>query len=43
VDRFFRENINVVEPEKRIMCLDDVDYFLSLLEETIEYYQMYDQ
>ncbi len=43
VARFFRENINVVEPEKRIMCLDDVDYFLSLLEETIEYYQMYDQ
>jgi len=42
VDRFFRESVNVFEPEKRIMCLDDVGYFLSLLEETVEYYQMYD-
>ena len=42
VDRFFRENVNVVEPEKRrslhILCLQDVDYFLKLLESTIEYY-----
>lgn len=40
VDRFFRENINVVEHGKRSMCLDDVDYFLRLLEDTVEYYQM---
>jgi len=42
VERFFRENINVVEPEKRrnlrILCLQDVDYFLKLLESTVEYY-----
>jgi len=42
VDRFFRENINVVEPEKRrslrILCLQDFDYFLKLLELTVEYY-----
>ncbi len=38
VNRFFRENFNVIEPEKRIMCLDDVDYFLKLLESTREYY-----
>ena len=37
-DRFFRENVNVVEPEKRNTCLHDVDYFLKLLESTIEYY-----
>lgn len=38
VERFFRENVNVVEPEKRNTCLNDVDYFLKLLESTIEYY-----
>ena len=42
VDRFFLENINVVEPEKRrslrILCLQDFDYFLKLLELTVEYY-----
>ena len=42
VERFFRENVNVVEPEKRrnlrILCLQDVDYFLKLLESTEEYY-----
>jgi len=42
VDRFFRENVNVVEPEKRrslrILCLQDVDYFLKLLESRAEYY-----
>ena len=43
VNRFFRENVNFVEPEKRIICIDDVDYFLKLMEETVEYYQMYDQ
>jgi hypothetical protein len=40
VNRFFRENVNFVEPEKRIICIDDVDYFLRLLEETVELYQM---
>jgi len=39
VDRFFRENVKVVEPEKRNICLHDVDYFLKLLESTIEYYR----
>jgi len=42
VDRFFRENVNVAEPEKRgnlrTLCLDDVDYFLKLLESRAEYY-----
>ena len=44
VERFFRENVNVVEPEKRrslrIVCLQDVDYFLKLLESTVEYYDL---
>ena len=39
VDRFFKENVNVVEPEKRNICLDDVDYFLKLLGSTVEYYE----
>jgi hypothetical protein len=38
VKRFFKENVNVVESEKRNICLDDVDYFLKLLEETVEHY-----
>jgi len=38
VYRFFRENINVVEPEKREACLNDPGYFLSLMEETVEHY-----
>ena len=40
VDRFFRENVNVVESEKRNTCLHDVDYFLKLLESTVEYYHL---
>jgi len=44
VDRFFRESVNVFEPEKRMIlrieCLPDSYYFLNLLEETVEYYQV---
>jgi hypothetical protein len=44
VDRFFRENVNVVEPEKRrslrILCLQYFDYFSKLLESAIEYYDL---
>ena len=40
VDRFFRENVNVVEPEKRNICLRDFDYFLKLLESTVDYYHL---
>ena len=42
VARFFRENVKVIEPEKRNTCLDDVNYFLKLLESTVEYYQLND-
>jgi hypothetical protein len=38
VERFFRENVNVVEAEKRNICLHDFDYFLELLESTVEHY-----
>jgi Mg2+ and Co2+ transporter CorA len=38
VDRFFKKNVNVIETEKRNICLHDVDYFLKLLESTVEYY-----
>lgn len=40
VGRFFRENAKFVESEKRIICLTDVDYFLKLLESTIEHYHL---
>jgi hypothetical protein len=40
VDRFFRENVNLLEPEKRNICLYDFNYFLKLLESTIEYYDL---
>jgi len=34
VDIFFRENVNFKEPEKRYQCLDDDNYFLTLMEST---------
>jgi len=40
VNRFFRENVNMVQTEKRNTCLNDVDYFLKLLKETVENYQL---
>ena len=42
IDRFFRENINLLKPEKRrslrILCLQGFDYFIKLLESTVEHY-----
>lgn len=40
VNRFFRENVNMVKPEKRNACLSDVNYFLNLLKNTVEDYQL---
>lgn len=40
VNRFFRENVNVVKVKNRSICLGDVDYFLKLLKETVEDYQL---
>jgi hypothetical protein len=40
VDSFFRENVNVIEPEKRNICWHDFDYFFKLMESTIEYYDL---
>ena len=43
IDRFFRENINLLKPEKRrslrILCLQGFDYFIKLLESTVEHYE----
>jgi hypothetical protein len=41
VNRFFRENINVVDTEKQSTCLHDIDYFLSILESTAENYYLH--
>ena len=38
VDRFFRENVNFVEPDQRSYCLHDYDYFMTLMESTKESY-----
>ena len=38
VNRFFREHVKWVEYDKRDLCLDDVNYFLNLLESTVEHY-----
>lgn len=38
VDRFFRENENLVAHQQRHSCSHDLDYFLNLLESTAEYY-----
>jgi len=40
IDRFFRENVNFVEPQQRDCCLNDLGYFLSLMEETVEHYYL---
>ena len=43
VDRFFREHVKYVKPEQRINCLDDVDYFMSLMDSVKECYDMISQ
>jgi len=45
VDRFFREHVNLVEQGKRrslrLNCLQDVNFFLKLLESAKEQYGFY--
>jgi hypothetical protein len=38
IDRFFRENENLVEPEQRQACLGDMDYFIGIMDEAVEHY-----
>jgi hypothetical protein len=42
IDRFIREKINLLKPEKRrslrILYLQGFDYFIKLLESTVEHY-----
>lgn len=40
IDRFFKEHSRYVAPEQRINCLDDVDYFLGLMDSVKEYYEV---
>jgi len=40
IDRFFRENANFVEPEQREACLHDKDYFMNLMDDTVEHYYL---
>ena len=45
IDRFFREHVNLVEQGKRrslrFDCMQDVNYFLKLLESAKEQYSFY--
>jgi len=40
VDRFFKENIGVIDPEMKIPCQQDFDYFIKLLDSTAENYYL---
>ena len=40
IDRFFRENENLVEPEQRQACFDDMDYFIGIMDEAVEWYYL---
>lgn len=40
VDRFFREHAKYVKPEQRNDCLDDVAYFMGLMESVKEHYDV---
>jgi len=43
VDRFFREHVKYVKSEQRKDCLDDVDYFIGLIDSIKERYDMISQ
>ena len=38
VDLFFKGHANFIKPEQRSSCLNDFDYFMSLMEEAVEHY-----
>jgi len=40
VNRFFRENEKLVKLEERFSCLQDLDYFLRLMDDTVEQYYL---
>lgn len=40
VDRFFRENENLLAPQQRYACVHDLGYFLNLIESAKEYYDL---
>ena len=40
IDRFFLENENLVEPEQRQACLHNMDYFIGIMDEAVEWYYL---
>jgi hypothetical protein len=40
IDRFFRENENIVEPGQRQACLGDMDCFIGIMDEAVEHYYL---
>jgi hypothetical protein len=40
IDRFFRENKSLVKSEQRYSCLQNMDYFMGLMDEAVEHYYL---
>jgi hypothetical protein len=40
IDMFFRENESLVKPEQRYSCLQDMNYFVRLMDEAVEHYYL---
>lgn len=38
VQRFFKENKDLIKPDQKQSCIDDPVCFLALMDDTIEYY-----
>jgi hypothetical protein len=38
IDRFFRESGSIITPQQRDSCVHDLDYFLHLMESSVEHY-----
>jgi hypothetical protein len=40
IDRFFSENEKFVKPEQRYKCLQNMDYFMGLMDEAVDHYYL---
>jgi len=40
INRFFRENVDLVKPEQREACLRDQNYFMNLMDDAVEHYYL---
>lgn len=40
IDRFFRENVNLVKPQQREACLENMAFFMSLMDSAVDHYYL---